>query len=246
MKASPRQQQLLLELQELDTQHLRLNRRLAQLPERAAFDATSAGQGEIRDRFMEAQRTVEDFRAEIGRIESELETVRQRHERTTDRLASSTQSKEAQALQEELGILENRRNLLEDRELEVMQQAEDAEAALETATAEVTEIEAELNRLRTAIGDGEHAIQQEVEALIDARAGLAAEVQGPVLEVYERTRERYGIGAARLRGRVSEGSNMELDSADYQSAMSTPADELYFCPTSGAILVRDFSADAVS
>lgn len=239
MKASPRQQQLLLELQELDTQQLRLKRRLAQLPEHEELAKLAKTHAEARERFMNSNSALEELQTDISRLESELETVKQRHTRTTERLAGSVQAKEAVSLQDELDALERRRLVLEDRELEVMQEAEDAEREFAEAREALAEVEADIEQARASLTEAEQHTEAELVRIADERAGLAAEVQGPVLEVYERTRERYGIGAARLRGRVSEGSNMELDSADYQAAMSTPADELYFCPTSGAILVRE-------
>ena len=239
MKASPRHQQLLLELQSLDTHKLRLNRRHKQLPERAELEAIAERQREVRANFMRAQRTVEEARGELQRVEEEVATVEQRHQRSSERLAASTQAKEASAFQEELDTLVRRRGVLEERQLELMEQAEAAEGQFTLSVVDVSDVDAEVQRLRDAIHQAEQQIAEELAALDEERAGLAAEVQGPVLEVYERTRERYGIGAARLRGTVSEGSNMELDPADLQTARNTPADELFFCPTSGAILVRD-------
>lgn len=239
MKASPRQQQLLLELQELDHEEARLSRRLKQLPERAELEALTGRSQETKDVFMQAQRTLEDLQTEIGKIQTDVHTVDQRHQRTTERLSTSTQAKEANALQDELTTLETRKRVLEDRELELMEQLEEAQTAFEEATTRVNEVEAEAARLRTAIQTAEEEVRELRTSNREDRAGLAAEVQGPILDVYEHTRERYGIGAARLRGRVSEGSNMELDAADYRAALDTPEDELYFCPTSGAILVRE-------
>lgn len=238
MKASPRQQQLLLELQTLDTHKERLTRRLQQLPERVELDGIAERQREVRANFMRAQRTVEDLRTELGRIETEVETVVQRQTRTGDRLSSSTQAKEAAALQDELETLVRRQGVLEERQLELMEQVDEAEGQFTVSVVDVSDVDAEIQRLRDAITAAETQTGEELTQLDTDRASLAAEVQGPVLEVYERTRARYGVGAARLRGNVSEGSNMELDPADLQSARNTPADELFFCPTSGAILVR--------
>lgn len=246
MKASPRQQRLLLELQQLDTQKVRLSRRLAKLPEREQLEALVGRQAETRDRFMQTQRSLEDLETELGRIETEAETIRQRHIRTTERLAASTQSKEATALQEELDMVLRRQGVLEKRQLDLMERVEEATGLFGVASADVADVENESTRLRESIRDAERVTEQELADVSEERDGLAAEVQGPVLEVYEQTRERYGIGAARLNGRVSEGSNMELDAADYQSAVNTPADEIYFCPTSGAILVRGLDEDPVN
>lgn len=243
MKASPRQQQLLLQLQNFDTELARLKRRLANLPEAEQLRELQTHDATLRDQFMTAQRTVEELATEIARIEDDTRVVQQRFERTSERLAASVSGKEAQALQEEMQMLAQRRSTLEDRELELMESHESATAAFDRATADIAEHDARKRDVEELINEATSDINAQLTELTEERAGLAAEIQGNVREIYERTRERYGIGAARLHGRVSEGSNLELDAADYAAAMATPDDELYFCPVSGAILVRGDAAD---
>lgn len=238
MKASPRQQQLLLDLQAFDTQLVRLARRRAQLPERAELETLGSETASARDTFMAAQRALEDLNTEIARVESDVETVRARHTRTTERLAGSVAAKEAQSLQEELDSLNKRTIVLEDRELELMEEAETAQQAFDAAAATVADIDQRRTDLERRIAEAEAEIDTEHEQTSLDRENLAAEVQRDILDVYHRTRDRYGIGAARLNGRVSEGSNMELGDADYAAVLEAPADELFFCPVSGAILVR--------
>ncbi|GAB2551899.1 zinc ribbon domain-containing protein [Leucobacter ruminantium] len=238
MKASPRQQLLLLDLQDLDTGIARLRRRRQTLPERAELDALASEIAEARERFMEAQRDLDTQRAEIERIEADVRLVRQRRERDEQLIAVSTSSKEAQALQQELDTLARRLSDLEDRELEVMEIQETAQAAFDEAERVLSGVDGRRAAIQAKIDDAEAAIDRDLAAQTEERAGLAAEVQRDLLDLYEELRGRIGIGAARLRGNVSEASNMSLAPAELGDILAAAPDELVFCPGTGAILVR--------
>lgn len=239
MKASPRQQQLLLELQELDTSLARLHRRRQTLPERGELDALAADVSRTRERYMAAQRELDTRSAEIERIEADVDLVRQRRERDEQLIARSTSSKEAQALQSELERLSRRQSELEERQLEVMEQQDAAAGEFAAASADLAGVDERRSAIQAAIEAAEHAIDAELAAQAEERAGLAAEVQRDLLDIYEGLRKRVGVGAARLRGNVSEASNMALTPAEMSSIVTAAPDELVFCPGTGAILVRD-------
>lgn len=240
MKATPAQQQRLLDLQELDTAIARLRRRREQLPERAELAGLQGELTAAKEAFMAVQRELDTQNAEIARFESDVETVRARRERDNRLLAVSTSPKEAQALQDELDILARRQSELEDRELELMAANEETQASFETVSRALAEVDGRRGSLSAAIGDAEGALDAEARSTAEARAGLAAELQRDLLDLYERTRARGGVGAARLRGNISEGSNMALAPAELSDIRAAAPDEVVFCPQSGAILVRDF------
>lgn len=240
MKASVRQQRILLDIQRLDTEQVRMQRRRAALPERAELAALSAETAAVRDRFMAAQRELEDRNVEIARIEGDLELVAQRRARNDERMALATASKEAQSLQEELVSLERRRLVLEEQELEVMEAVEQAQPAFDAAVNELAAIDRRRSELEQGLARGEEHIARDSAAAATERALLADELQRDLLALYEETRERYGMGAARLRGNISEGSNMALADAELAAIRATDPEEIVFCPGSGAILVRDY------
>mgnify|MGYP003557205677 FL=1 len=240
MKASVRQQRVLLGIQSLDTEQVRLERRRAQLPERAELAAIAGETAAVRDRFMAAQRELEDRNVEIKRIESDIEVVAQRRARNTERMAVSTASKEAQSLQDEVDSLERRRLALEEQELEVMEAVEQAQPSFDAAANELAEIDRRRADLEQRLAVTEEHIARDLAAAAEQRSLLAAEVQRDLLDLYEDTRNRYGMGAARLRGNVSEGSNMALTDAELAGIRGGDPEEIVFCPGSGAILVRDF------
>ncbi len=238
MKATPAQQQRLLDLQELDTTLARLRRRRTQLPERAELAGMQGELTAAKDAFMAVQRELDAQNAEISRFEDDVETVRARRRRDEELLAVSTSPKEAQALQDELDVLARRQSELEDRELELMEANEATQASYAEASQALASVDARRGELTGAIAAAEGGIDAELAQTAEARAGLAAEVQGDLLDLYERTRARGGVGAARLRGNVSEGSNMALAPAELSDIRAAAADEVVFCPQSGAILVR--------
>lgn len=238
MKASPRQQSLLLDLQELDNRVLRLKRRRTQLPERAELASMQGEAAESREAFMSVQRDLDAQQADISRLESDVDLVSQRIKRDEGLLAASSSPKEAQALQHELETLQRRRSELEDRELELMETSEQTQTRYQDASSVLAGIDARRQKAIDAIAAGERAIDEELSATSEERAGLAAEIQRDLLEHYEALRGRLGIGVARLRGKVSEASNMELAPAELAGILEAAPDEVVHCPQSGAILVR--------
>lgn len=242
MKATQRQQHLLIDLQQLDHSIARLRKQSEQLPERAELPALDAERDSARNLYMESQRELDSQRAELGRIESDVQLVEQREARDRDLIAASTSSKEAVALQSELDTLARRRGELEERQLVAMEATEEAELAFSAAEAVLAGADERRNAILARIADAEAKLGRERERAIEDRAGVAAEVQGDLLALYEDTRAQVGIGAARLRGTVSEASGMALTPAELQNINEAAPDEVLFCPGTGAILVRGFDA----
>ena len=246
MKASPRQQLLLLELQEFDTRAARLRKQRASVPERDEFAALDEQYAEAKTRFMDAQRELDSHQAELERIESDVQLVEERRTRDNLLLTTNVSSRDAQALQKELDVLNRRQHELEDRELERMQSVETAQAKLDEAKSVLDALSAARAGLRERVTAAEAAIDQDLARNQHERELLAAELQRDVLDLYEQTRARTGLGAARLRGNVSEGSNMTLAPGDLAAIRASAADEIVLCPDSGAILVRVEEPDQVA
>lgn len=238
MKASPRQQRILLDLQDLDNTLARLRRKRTTLPERAELAGLSGDAADARTKFMAAQRELDTQNADLERIEADVALVQQRRDRDEQLLAASTSSKEAQALQSELETLTRRKSELEDRELELMEVQERALAAFASAEQLLAGVDARRTEIEARLTAAEQRIDRELASNAEERAGLAAELQRDILGLYEELRARIGIGAARLRGNVSEASNMALAPAELSDIRAAAPDELVFCPGTGAILVR--------
>lgn len=238
LKASPSDQALLLDLQTLDTTLQQLAHRAKQLPETQALAEIEKQTAALRIRLTAEEGTWEDSQREQARIESDVTVVEAREKRDRDRLQTSSSQKDIQALEQELAALAGRRSALEDTELEVMERVEQHGAVVAATRAELDELAAKRDEAEASRGVSLEAIEGQRIDVVANRATLAGKVPAELLALYERQRERYGVGASHLRARVSSASGVELTGSDLAAVRSAAPDDVLLCPDSQAVLVR--------
>lgn len=238
MKASPADQRELLTLQSLDTRGAQLRHAVATLPQIVRIQAMQARDHETRRSLAERTGRLEDARTELGRIESDVEVVEKRLARDRDRLQTATSAKDISALEGEITSLVKRRGDLEDIELTLMERIEGIEAEVAAAQAERDEVVASLTSLAEERDAQAEKLRGKQESLARDRASLVETIPVDLVELYEKQRARYGVGAALLRGKVSEGSGVALTESDLSWIRASAPDDVVLCPDSGCILVR--------
>lgn len=238
MQASVTQQQLLLQLATLDNQLVTTARKLADLPQDKALAQLFIDTKPLRQEMLELQRAQEDLADKLAKIRDDQQTVKKRIVHDEELSAKTSDPKTAQGVTAELQKLRSRQDELETRELELLE-AQDELAAAEKdlaarkAQAELSkaEIEAEKTRVHKELTANMQLLETE-------RDTLAAQISAELLAEYQRLRERNGIGVAQLVNGVSTASGMQLSPGELATLAATPADELVYCPLTGAILVR--------
>lgn len=237
MKASPENQRTLLEIVEIDRRIQQAERARTQPPQGARINELSGiRQGQLRE-LTTLTGVLDDAKAELVRLESDVKLAEQRRDRDAERLATASDPKQAQALEQEIESLGRRLSTLEDAELEVMGRVEDAEAAVNAQQALIDETNAEGQRLTAEAKAQIAAATAEGEQLARDRAALAATVAAELIAEYERRAAR-GVGAGLLRRGVCEGCRMVLAGTDLTAVRGAAADEVVSCPECGGILVR--------
>jgi uncharacterized protein len=239
VKADPEAQRRLLDLQAIDTALAQLAHRRQNLPEHAEVDRLARELSTMEDERIRAQVAVDDLDRDIARIEKDVDQVRMRAAKDQARLDVGTgPARELEALQHELGTLARRQNELEDAELELMEQREEAAAvlsAVEQRLATTREQRAEVERRRDEALAG---IAKDEEFRTSGRQPLVADLPADLLALYERIRAQTGIGAALLRSGRCEGCRLELAGSERARVRSAPTDEVLRCDECGRILVR--------
>lgn len=239
MKADQEAQRRLLDLQAIDTALAQLAHRRRTLPELAELDRLARELSTLEDARIRAQVAVDDLDRDIARLEKDVDQVRVRKAKDQTRLDAGTgPAKELEALQHELGSLTRRQNELEDAELEIMEQKEQAEGVLaeaEQRLATQRERRAELERVRDeTLG----TITKEEEFRASGRKPLVADLPADLVALYEKIREQTGVGAALLRAGRCEGCRLELSGSERSRVRSAPPDEVVRCEECRRILVR--------
>jgi predicted nucleic acid-binding Zn-ribbon protein len=239
VKADPRDQRELLRVHDLDTAITQATRAISHPSQDARLAELRPQAAEIRSRRLAVFGELEDARAELARLESDVEVVEARMKRDSERVQQTASVKDVAALESELEALRKRRSDLEDIELGIMERIEGLETQLSAIDAEAAEVESKVSAL-----EAEREVEVESwerrrrDAAAD-REAVASALPEELVALYDKQRARYGVGAARLVGGVSLASNMKLSPSDLADVRSAADDDVVLCPDSGAILIRD-------
>ena len=231
----------LLELQARDAAIAQLDHRRATLPELARIEALEARVRELDGQRVAAETEVGDLERSQSKFDAEIDLVRQRRVRDEERMSSGavTNPKDLSSLQHEVGALDRRISTLEDEELELMEQLEEAQRRFEAISMELDRIRAELELETSARDSAFEAIDTEARTEREARDALAGEVPDDLRDLYDKVRSQHGgLGAAALRARRCEGCHLEINGADLRELTDKPDDEVLRCPECSRILVR--------
>ncbi|MFC6152073.1 zinc ribbon domain-containing protein [Nocardioides yefusunii] len=231
----------LLEIQEIDSRLLQLRHRRNTLPQLAEIAGLADQHEEVVNRFRDAQILVEDLEIDAAKAESDVEQVRVRRERDRKRVDEGlVPAKDLTRLNYELESLERRVTTLEDEQLEVMENLEQARAALEQVTQELTAFEQRVADLE-AERDAEWAeIDKQIKAVEITRGPATAGMPENLMALYDRMREqKAGLGAALLTRRECGGCRLTLDHDAIEEARAAAPDDVVRCEECSRILVRN-------
>lgn len=238
MKAAPDAQQRLLELAEHDRRIAQLARLERDLPEVTALNLLVAERATVRADLGTTSGVLEDARIELGRTESDVAVVAARVARDTERMMASSSAKDASAFEHEIESLRKRQNDLEEIELAVMERVEQHEAAVAGIQARLDGLDAGVAAADLAVNAARERISAELVEIQRARGAVVGDLPTDLVALYEKQRERYGVGASLLRRGVSEASGFALLADELARVKAAAPDDVLLCPSSEAILVR--------
>lgn len=238
VKATPEAQAKLLDLLALDTRVQQLAHHATTLPELAELAELESSASIVRGQLLEQTGAREDTELEIKRIESDVEVVDARIARDNERLESSSSVKDVAGLEAELTSLRTRLSNLEDIQLTLMETLEEREKAEQGTRQEFEELQSRIADAQARRDAALAEVNEERATIASDRASLVETIPADLVGLYEKQRERYGVGASHLRGGVSSASGVKLHESDLAEIRAAAPDDVVFCPSSSAILVR--------
>jgi uncharacterized protein len=241
VKASPEAQLRLLELADLDTELSRLDHRRRSLPEIAELGQLGGRAAKVRDAITIADTNLSDLDRELSRAERDVEQVRVRIDKDTERLNAGrvSNARELESLQSEVASLRRRQADLEEGVLELMEKREAAQALRDGAAAEAETVAADTATVtaRSDVALGE--INEQSAKAQSARASVAAGIPDDLMALYDRVRAQSGgLGAAPLRRGQCGGCRVLLSTVDLNEIRAAAPDEVVRCEECRRILVR--------
>ncbi len=241
MRADPTDQRRLLDLASLDTQLAQLEHRKRTLPEHQQIADLMRTHGTLGEDLVAATTRAGDVEKEMDRLESDLVPARERLVRNRKRVEDGSvgDPKALSGLVEEIDHLSRRISTLEDAELELMQQVEDASTERDQIAERRTEVEQEVRALmRTRDEQGKQLGTEFVERRTE-RDACTRLLPDELLALYTKIAGRTGgTGAAELRAKRCLGCQLEATLADLRRYAEADPDDVIRCEECDRILVR--------
>jgi predicted nucleic acid-binding Zn-ribbon protein len=241
VKASPEEQQRLLELAALDAELGRLEHRHRTLPEHDELARLQERDGQLRDTLATLEAEDGDLKRAQVKAESDVEQVRSRVDRDRTRLDAGQVStpRELEILQSEIVSLGRRQGDLEEIVLDLMERRETAQASRDAAAGERDGLDATIRdvtaRRDTALGE----LAEQAAVAEKKRAEVASQEPPELLAFYDRLRAQHGgVGAAALRQGRCEGCRLSFSTSDLNAIRAAAPDEVLRCEECRRILVR--------
>lgn len=239
MKAEASQQRSLLDLTEVDAELRRVDHRAANLAEQQEFERVQALHREANDQLSVVGIALEDLDGEIAKLESEIDSVRQREERDRTLLQGGTvNAKQLNELQHELETLERRQASLEDSLLEVMERREELQRQQSEHLSRIDALQNELSAAQLARDAALVDIENVRQVSAGRRAELTSLLNADLVALYEKQRAGGGPGAGLLQGKRCGACRIEIDRGEMARISAAADDEVLRCPECGAILLR--------
>lgn len=235
MKVDKNQLELMLEISELAAQASRIaseaKRMLSGEIEADLNEVLVLRSGEL----AEARARYEEIQRELQRLEADLALVEKRISTDQQRLNETSNPKDAIGISHELETLAKRKLELEELELGVMEELEQAESLVSEAQAARAAAEAQLESQRADTVANVTALKSQHSALLEDVKAKRALLPTDLLEAFD-LRAKRGVPIGRLASGTCGACRMSL-TASALNEISKAADDLSFCPECAAILV---------
>jgi len=240
VKATPEDQNLLIELQLIDSQITQAKVKLAGLPEIEQIAAIHSRLENTAVELNVVETELADVAIELRRSELDVEQVEDRMKKDDVRLNSgSATPKELEQLQHELVTLGKRKADLEDGELEILIKYDGVKFRVDELLNDqigLKKLELELN---VRLENSKTEIDASLRELTAARAALAPQIDAALVAVYDKIRlSAHGVGAALLIGNKCDGCHLSINAVELERIKGLEGDEVIRCEECRRILVR--------
>jgi len=192
-----------------------------------ARDRLSAGEqclGELKKKQHDAEWEIEDI---AGKLLSTQETL------YSGRI---TNPKELSGLQHEVESLKNKRNSLEEKALEIMEQVEAATSELAGLRLKLYEVEKNWRQQQQQLSDTIEELKIALSRLKKEQQQALTGIDDETVDCYRKLRQKRGKAVARMEQGICRGCGISLSTAELQRVKG---DRIIMCNNCGRILFVD-------
>ena len=190
---------------------------------------------EAQTKLTSEQRQLDELKHQQRSAEWEIDDLVTKITVTEEQLYSGRikNPKELTNLQHEVDLLKAKRDQLENKALEIMDQVELAEVNVATTGNEFNKLEVEWHRQQQEISADIEALKSKLSDLGQKRQLQSAEIDPQAVVVYDKLRKQKGQAVAKVEQGICRGCRISLPSSELQQARSG---SLVHCSSCGRIL----------
>jgi predicted nucleic acid-binding Zn-ribbon protein len=207
----------LYQLQEIDLEieanEQALRQIASQLGESQALVKTQTKLASEKQRLEELKQQQQSWEWEIDDLVSKLTAVQERLYG-----GSIKNPKELSSLQHEVEGFKSKREQLEDKALEIMEQVELTEASVATKSNEFKELEAEWQSQQQQLSGNMEELKTTLADLQHKREALSTSIDPEKIELYNKLKKQKGTAIAKVEQGICRGCRISLSAAELQQA----------------------------
>ena len=239
--ASPESLEHLLQIQDRDKSVAALRHQKSNLPERQEIADLLEALSTLQKKKDFVSKELISKEDDQQRLEDEVNAIEERVSEQEANLYSGEVSaiKDLQAIQGDIAGLQERKRLVEDQIIVVMEQIEPLKTLFDQLEIEEKTNTEQQAELEAALLRKEQSIEKQIEDVEAERSELALDTSPALLEIYEKIRKQSGnIAVAQLNGMTCKGCHLDLPAVEVDRLKKLPPDQLVHCEECGCILVR--------
>ena len=237
MKLDKVGQSALLRLAEIDLEIAQIKHEITSAIESKELESLRSDLAAVAGELIAARTSVENLEESQRRADDDLHLVESRIARDQERLLQTSSPKDAQGIQSEIESLSRRKSELEDTELGVLAELEDAQKTLNEISERRDQINNSMNSLQAEIQTKVDDLKSRGRKLTADKEIVVGKISAGVLAAYELLAKRQ-IAVGQVVNRSCSACRMGLTASAIDALSDLAEDELGYCPECQAMIVR--------
>lgn len=237
MKLDKVGQSALLRLAEIDLEIAQIKHEITSAIESKELESLRSDLAAVAGELISARTSVENLEESQRRADDDLHLVESRIARDQERLLQTSSPKDAQGIQSEIESLSRRKSELEDTELGVLAELEDAQKTLNEISERRDQINNSMNSLQAEIQTKVADLKSRGRKLTADKETVVGKISADILAAYELLAKRQ-IAVGQVVNRSCSACRMGLTASAIDALSDLAEDEFGYCPECQAMIVR--------
>lgn len=235
--ASKEQQALVLQLSNLDFQLARNNISLKGVENNPSIESLRRESLEQSEKLLTANSQLERLQDDLSKVLADIEMADSRIGQDQGKAKTVSSERELRAVELELASLQNRKSMLEDSELTLLEQIEEAEKLIADVTKVRSELSLQLERELSSAAVELNTLTTSNSQLAESRANIVSRLEPSLYATYQHKAQR-GVPVGQTLGRDCSACRLAINGVEFDAMMALAEDALPTCPNCDAFIIR--------